>query len=72
MLSKFVFSLYQKNVISFGLIFYVIFVLISNIFVLCQINTKILVDYFRHVKRVKFNEKFFNVKKLIGSATNFL
>jgi len=37
------------------------FVLLSNILILCQINTKIWVDCLGHVKCVKFNINFSTV-----------
>jgi len=42
-------------VLIFYLIFIIIFVLISNIFILYQINTKIWVNRFERVKYAKIN-----------------
>jgi len=58
---KYVFKLCQ-SVIFFCIKFYIMFVLFSNIFglIFCQINTKIWLDHFGHVKCVKFSNSVFS------------
>jgi len=46
-----------------NLYIYIMFVLLSNIFILCQINIIIWVDYLGHRKCVKFNTNFLTVYK---------